>query len=118
MSELMEFDLQALIMHVGIIAFSGVGIVQWCKNYVKPCDIREKRKKYATISFLVALIMAIVQSRMVPDWLTFIINLFVLGLSAQQIAHEYIMTAFQNFVKGATYRVAGSPTQTTPAKKT
>lgn len=97
MEQLMDFGVKALIIQTLIIAFCTLGWVQWIKNFISFSD--KNKKYYAVISLVVTVVCVIMNSKIIPAWLTFFWNSIAVCNAFVQLAYEAIIEGAQNMIK-------------------
>ena len=94
MEQLARLDIAVLVTQTIVIAVCTLGWVQWLKNFITPAH----KKWYAVISLIVTIICVIMNSELMPDWVTFFWNGIALCNAVVQLAYEAVVTGLQNMI--------------------
>ena len=89
-----KIDVTVLVTQTLIIAVCTLGWVQWLKNFITPAY----KKWYAVISLLVTIICVIMNSEIIPGWVTFFWNGIALCNAVVQLAYEAVVNGLQNMI--------------------
>lgn len=100
----MDFDVKVLIIQTLIIAFCTLGWVQWIKNFIVFSD--KNKKYYALISLVVTIVCVIMNSKYVPELVTFFWNGITLANAVVQLAYEAIIEGFRDMIKKSLNNIA------------
>lgn len=90
----MEFDITMLVTQTLIIAVCTLGWVQWLKNFINPSS----KKWYAVLSLLITIICVVMNSEVIPKWLTCFWNGVALCNAVVQLAYEAVVSGLQNMI--------------------
>lgn len=101
-------DYSSLMVSSLIVAIEIIGVTQWFKK-VLPKSVYNKvsnRQLYAIIMLIFSLIFGLVNSPLVPNSLTIIINIASLSIALAQLGYETIIQGIPNIIKALMDKVA------------
>jgi len=88
-------DLVYMVKLALLVAVIVVGVMQWLKNFLKT----QKGKLLSIASVILVIIVAILNTSLVPQWVTVTVDVVLLSLAITQLAWDVLAKAVPSAVE-------------------
>jgi hypothetical protein len=94
-------DLVYMVKLALLVAVIVVGVMQWLKNFLKT----QKGKLLSIASVILVIIVAILNTSLVPQWVTVTVDVVLLSLAITQLAWDVLAKAVPSAVESLINKV-------------